>query len=93
MNQLPRRNGDYGIDAPPVVRNLIIAGIASMIVGVGLKFILASVQSLIAAILLIWGLAAGASMLATAALMVWSSKIGKLRFREQLIELAGPARL
>jgi arsenite methyltransferase len=41
---------------------------------------------LIAAILLIWGLLAGASMLVTAGLMVWSSKVGKLQLRERLMD-------
>lgn len=47
---------------------------------------LAPVQGLIAGILLIWGLLAGASMIVTAALMIWSSKVGKLQFRERLID-------
>ena len=78
--------GDYGIDAPPVIRNLIIIGIIVILTGVVLDLALTSIQSLIAAILLIWGLLAGASMLVMAVLMVWSSKVGKLRLRERLID-------
>ena len=85
MNKLNAMNGDYGIDAPRVVRNLILAGIGSMIVGIVLNFFLASAQWLIAVILLILGLLAGASMVAIATVMVWSSKVGKLQLREQLI--------
>lgn len=85
MNQSAYKSGDYGIDAPPVIRNLLIAGIASMLAGVVLNLILASRQSLIATILLIWGLLAGASMIGTAALMIWSSKVGKLHLRERLM--------
>ena len=86
MNQSTYKNGDYGIDAPPVIRNLFIAGIASILAGVVLNLILRSSQLLIANILLIWGLLAGASMLGTAALMIWSSKVGKLYLRERLID-------
>ncbi len=85
MNKLNAMNGDYGIDAPRVVRNLILAGIGSIIVGIVLNFFLASAQWLIAVILLILGLLTGASMVAIAAVMVWSSKVGKLQLREQLI--------
>ena len=86
MNQPPSKKADYGIDAPPVVRNLLFAGAASIIAGVVLNLVLASVQSLIASLLLIWGLLAGVSMRATSGLMVWSSKVGKLRAREQLMD-------
>jgi ubiquinone/menaquinone biosynthesis C-methylase UbiE len=86
MNKPEFQNGDYGIDAPLVIRNLLIAGVASILAGVALNYFLASGQSVIAFILLVWGLLAGASMLITAALMVWSSKIGKLQLRERLID-------
>jgi ubiquinone/menaquinone biosynthesis C-methylase UbiE len=86
MNHSAYKYGNYGIDAPPVIRNLLIAGIGSIIAGIVLHFFLVSLQSLIAFIILVWGLLAGAGMLVTAALMVWSSKIGKLRLREQLID-------
>jgi arsenite methyltransferase len=86
MNKPTKVKADYGIDAPLVIRNLIIAGLASIIAGFVLTLILMSVQSWIANILLICGLLTGASLLITAALMVWSSKVGKIKFREQLIE-------
>lgn len=71
MNQSVYKHGDYGI--------------ASMLAGVVLNLLLESRESLIAIILLIWGLVAGASMVSTAALMIWSSKVGKLHPREPLI--------
>jgi arsenite methyltransferase len=86
MNQATYRNGDYGIDAPPVIRNLLIAGIACLLAGVVLYLILASTQSRIATILLIWGSLAGASTIGTAVLMIWSSKVGKLQLRERLMD-------
>ncbi len=86
MSDSAYKNGDYGIDAPPVVRNLLIAGVGAIFAGLVLNFLFASIQSLIASIFLGWGLFAGASMLITATLMIWSSKIGKLRLRERLID-------
>jgi len=86
VNKSFSTKADYGIDAPPVIRNLLLAGIASIIADVVLRFIFASTQSLIASILLIWGLLAGASMVVTALLMIWSSKVGKLQLREKLID-------
>lgn len=78
--------GDYGLDAPPVIRNLTVAGVASLLAGVVLYFFLTAPQPLIATILLAWGLLAGTSLLVTAVLMIWSSKVGKLRLRERLID-------
>lgn len=86
MNQSTVKTADYGIDAPPVIRNLTFAGLAAVAAGLVLNFVLISIQSVIAAIFLIWGLLAGVSMLVTAALMVWSSKVGKLRVRERLMD-------
>jgi SAM-dependent methyltransferase len=79
-------SADYGIDAPPVVRTLAIAGAATLAAGLGLYLILRSIQTTAATFLLIWGLAAGLSLLATAGLMVWSSRVGKLRMREWLLD-------
>lgn len=87
MNKSASMKGNYGVDAPPVIRNLLIAGIASMIAGIVLQYIFASTQPLIAGILLAWGLLAGLSMVVTAFLMIWSSKVGKLQLREKLIDL------
>jgi arsenite methyltransferase len=86
MNKSIPTKADYGLDAPPVVRNLFLIGMASIIAGVVLRFIFAATQSLLSVILLIWGLLAGASMVITAALMTWSSKVGKLQLREKLMD-------
>ena len=77
---------NYGIDAPPVVRNLALAGLACVAAGLSLKLLLPAAQSEISTVLLICGLTAGWCLLFTAGLMVWSSKVGKLRFREQLLD-------
>jgi SAM-dependent methyltransferase len=86
MNTIPGKMGDYGIDAPPVVRNLMLGAMASLVAGIVLYVALASVQPVTAVRLLIGGLSAGAALSVMVLLLVWSSKIGKLRLREKLIE-------
>ena len=85
MNKPISKKGDYGIDAPPVIRNLLLGATVSIIAGIVLKSVFSSTQSLIAVILLILGLFTGASMVVTVFLMIWSSKVGKLQLREKLI--------
>ena len=80
---MPR--ADYGIDAPPVLRNLAVGGIAIIAVGVA-AFRFISEPRWLMYLLGYWGIFAGGSMAVTSLLMVWSSKVGKLRKREQLIE-------
>lgn len=76
---------DYGIDAPPVVRNLAVGGAAIVLLGI-IFFKLTSIPYILSLIIGYWGIFAGGSMVLTALLMVWSSKVGKLRKRETLIE-------
>jgi arsenite methyltransferase len=89
MNEPISKKGDYGIDAPPVIHNLLLGATASMIAGIVLKSVFSSTQWLIAIILLILGLFTGASMVVTVFLMIWSSKVGKLQLREKLIDSLG----
>jgi SAM-dependent methyltransferase len=79
---------DYGIDAPPVVRNLGFGGAALLILGV-IFLQLAAVPRILSLIIGIWGVAAGGSMALTSLFMVWSSKVGKLRKRRLLIDSLG----
>src|SRR5258708_15480262 len=81
------KKADYGIDAPPVVRNLLLAGVGAIAAGIAANFLLASFQTSTGTLLLIWGVVSGLSMLVTAVLMIWSSKVGKLRERGRLIDL------
>lgn len=71
------KHADYGIDAPGVVRGLLISGVATISLGV-----LLATSS---AFLLICGLLAGAAGLISASIMLWSSKVGKFRMRDRLI--------
>ena len=75
---------DYGIDAPPVVRNLGLGGTALILVGL-LFLNISSIPRWFSLIPGYWGLFAGVSMVLTSLLMVWSSKVGKLRQRQMLV--------
>jgi arsenite methyltransferase len=89
MNQTLPKKADYGLDAPPVIRNLIFAGASAVVAGIALNRLLIFAQPGVAVILLILGLFSGACLLATVILMLWSSKVGKLRMRDQLVDALG----
>ena len=79
---------DYGIDAPPVVRNLALGGGAIIPVGIA-AFVFISEPRWLRYVLAYWGVFAGGSMVLTSLLMIWSSKVGKLRQRDMLIQSLG----
>jgi arsenite methyltransferase len=74
-----RERADYGLDAPAAVRNLVLVGTGSVLIGIVAR--LGGIQSLS-----LWGLLSGSSMLGTGLLMVWGSKVGKRRLAERVIE-------
>ena len=76
---------DYGIDAPTVVRNLALGGTA-LVLGGAAAFLFISAPRWLMYVLGYWGVFAGGSMLLTSLLMMWSSKVGKLRMRQMLIK-------
>ena len=84
---------DYGIDAPPVVRNLLLAGAAGSILWLAAAARLWSGAvrvplggDTLRIVLAPAALSIGLTCLAMAAWMVWSSKVGKVREREQLLD-------
>jgi SAM-dependent methyltransferase len=77
---------DYGIDAPHVVRNLALLGAAGLVLALVALFALEPVQPALAAILFNMGLWPGITLLLTAGIMVWGSKVGKLRLRDRLLD-------
>jgi arsenite methyltransferase len=77
---------DYGIDAPPVIRNLIVAGLGSAMAGFVLHSLLGNGAPSVALTALVVSLFTSVSLLASAGLMVWSSRWGKLLVREHLID-------
>jgi ubiquinone/menaquinone biosynthesis C-methylase UbiE len=78
--------GDYGIDAPLFIRNLMIAAVVCLISAllVLAELLGTTIGNFIGSILLIFFLASSIA----AGYMVWSSKIGKYREREKILDLA-----
>jgi SAM-dependent methyltransferase len=78
---------DYGIDAPIVVRNLSIAGILMFMLSMAFFWLLRGRQWWLGGLLGgIFGLTFLISLV-EAVYMLWSSKVGKLRERERLLDL------
>jgi SAM-dependent methyltransferase len=82
---------DYGIDAPAVVRNLVFGGVIVGIAGALLYGIMVPVWPIAGTLLSVPAFVSAACLLVTGGLMVWSSKYGKLRERERLIDTLGLA--
>ena len=66
---------DYGLDAPPVIRNLALGAIAAAVAAMFLPWRLA---------LFAW--ASGTLCALEAVYMVWASRVGKVRQRERLLD-------
>lgn len=77
---------DYGVDAPVVVRNLALGGLGAVLAGLALGGWV-SQPAWLSTLVRIWGIAAGLSMLITSGLMLWTSRFGKLRERERLLDM------
>jgi len=84
-NPAPPARADYGIDAPPVIRNLLLgAALAAAVLVAGTR-----VQALAAPSLRITALLTALVCAGEAGLMVWSSRVGKLRLRDRLLDGLG----
>ncbi|MDQ3590278.1 MAG: class I SAM-dependent methyltransferase [Actinomycetota bacterium] len=77
---------NYGIDAPGLVRNFAFAGIASLVLGIYFYFAFGSDRPALAMVVVIVGIVWGVLGLGFAGLMVWSSKVGKLRERDRILD-------
>lgn len=80
-NNPPRPKADYGIDAPQVVLGLVVFGSIALSLAVASRAFLGPRQP--------WfliGLASGSSLLLTALVMVWGSKVGKLAVRDRVLD-------
>lgn len=77
---------DYGIDAPGVVRNLVVFGIGGIVLGSVLRFAFNVPQPTLANVFFYWGIFAGAGCLISAMAMYWSSTVGKFRARDKLMK-------
>src|SRR5262245_46222297 len=85
----PSAGADYGLDAPGVVRNLLVAAAAGLTLGAGRAAGLwSAVVSLgpVKVALAPMGLSVGLGCLAMGIWMVWTSKVGKVRERERLLD-------
>ena len=72
---------DYGIDAPHVVIRFLTIGAVAIPLGIASRAFLGPRQPWFA-----MGISIGVSFVLTALLMVWGSKVGKLRLRERLMD-------
>jgi ubiquinone/menaquinone biosynthesis C-methylase UbiE len=84
---------DYGLDAPGVVRNLLIAGAAGLLLfaskalGLWKAVVTFTVGGVIVRFPLApMGLFGGAACLGMALWMIWTSKVGKIQEREKLLD-------
>jgi arsenite methyltransferase len=77
---------NYGIDAPGLVRNFAFAGIASLVLGVYFYYAFGAYRPVLAMAVVIGGIVWGLLGLGSAGLMVWSSKVGKLRERDRILD-------
>jgi arsenite methyltransferase len=80
---------DYGLDAPGVIRNLAIGGLAAVIVAVLAQMLLPAVLPMTRAdrtITSVWFFLTGSILLIESAWMLYSSKAGKLHMRERVID-------
>ena len=64
---------NYGVDAPTVVRNLAIGGVVCLIAGISWQPLRGLIVTAI-------------SLLATSGLMLWGSRVWKLRLRDRLLD-------
>ncbi len=76
-----RERADYGLDAPGVVRNLGLAALVGIGGGLALRYTGVAAPGLVRALL-----RTGCGFGVGAILMVWSSRVGKLRARDRLLD-------
>ena len=81
-----RKRANYGVDAPGLVRNFVFAGISSLALGLFFYYGFRVERPALAIGVLILGILWGLWGLGFAGLMVWSSKVGKLRERDRILD-------
>lgn len=87
MNQRPHYGSpDYGIDAPGLVRNFALAGISAFAAGIFFYYTFAETRPAQAALVVGFGVIWGVCGLGSAALMVSSSRRGKLEERDRILD-------
>lgn len=77
---------DYGIDAPKLVKRFAIRGALLVAFGVALYYANRTTSPAAATALASMLLSVGVTFMLTSAVMVWSSRVGKLKLRDQLLD-------
>jgi arsenite methyltransferase len=77
---------NYGIDAPDVVRRFFQIGVLGIVLGFGSIFATKRGMLPWARIIVFPALAIGSTFLLEGAIMLWGSRVGKLRLRDKLID-------
>lgn len=77
---------DYGLDAPHMVRRLFSRGLWTLAIGAAVFFVNRGESPGPAQMLLAVLATMSAGFLATAGFMVWSSRVGKLKVRDRLLD-------
>lgn len=79
------KRANYGIDAPAVLRNLLIFGFGALALGTVAYLLRETLPRGLRVSLMNMGFWAGGTLLLTALLMLFGSRVGKLRLRDKLI--------
>lgn len=87
MGDTQYQRGNYGIDAPKVIRNIALLGIGFLILSVAAFYIFPKRLHWLGVTIGIILLLSCLTVIVESLYMVWSSKVGKLRMREKLIDL------
>ena len=81
-----KRQPDWGLDAPVVLRRMALGGAVALVAGsIGLALETAGLAGPLSDVAR-HGLGVGIGLFAAAAVMLWGSKVGKLRMRDRLLE-------
>ncbi|MCL6588044.1 MAG: class I SAM-dependent methyltransferase [Anoxybacillus sp.] len=81
-----KQKANYGIDAPNVIRNLLFIGMLCIVTSIAI-FSFVDKPKMILLALTGWVLIVGISLVVTAIMMILSSKIGKIRERERILDM------
>lgn len=87
VKEVRNRKGNYGIDAPYVVRNLILIGIGVLVLGIAAFFVFPQPLQWLGITLGVVFLISFLICTGEGLYMIWSSKVGKFRERERLLDL------
>ncbi|HEY0407128.1 MAG TPA: class I SAM-dependent methyltransferase [Pyrinomonadaceae bacterium] len=79
------KRANYGIDAPAVLRNLLVCGGSAIALGSLIYALRDKLPRNLSTSLANTGWWAGGSLVLTALVMLWGSRVGKLRLRDKLL--------